>query len=136
MGGGDVVIFSCVFWWREERGVCDFAFRGRVSSRFLTGFSVPGARAAEGPEARAEENGPKFSGFSLEAPKKMPRGKRGLFRIMHKYAKARALFACAGRAGRFDRMLLKVPERQLITPMVRKIMFGIFENKSRGRTDV
>lgn len=79
--GGDVVIFSCVFWWREERGVCDFAFRGRVSSRFLTGFSVPGARAAEGPEARAEENGPKFSGFSLEAPKICLGGKGDFFEL-------------------------------------------------------
>lgn len=62
-------------------GVCDFAFRGRGSSRFLTGFSIPGARAAEGPEPRAEENGPMFLGFSLEAPKKCVGGKGDFFEI-------------------------------------------------------
>lgn len=135
-GGGDVVIFSCVLRWREERGVCDLAFRGRVSSRFLTGFSVPGARAAEGLDPRAEESGLMFWGFSLEAPEHTRRGKRGLFRIMHEYAKARARSARAGRAGRVDQMLLKAPESQFTTPVVRKIMSGIFANKSRAGTDV
>lgn len=39
--------------------MCDAGFGGRVSSRFLTGFSGPeGAQAAEGPEPRAQENEP------------------------------------------------------------------------------
>lgn len=63
--------------------MCDAGFGGRVSSRFLTGFSGPeGAQAAEGPEPRAQENEPMVPlPHPLKEPppkKKQGLGKRSL----------------------------------------------------------